>query len=88
MELGFVQEGATTLYGDNQSSLSIAKNPQYHQRSKYFNIKNHYICDKIHNNIICAKYCPTAKMTVDIFTKALPKPKHFQHTMELGLSSA
>ena len=29
--------------GDNQGSLALAENPQYHQKTKYINIQYHYI---------------------------------------------
>ena len=87
-ELGFHQTEPTIIFGDNQSAIAIAKNNQYHQWSKYFNLRNHFIRDKIKLSSIDICYCPTASMTADIFTKALPKPKHSRHTTELGLSSA
>lgn len=40
-ELGFPIEGPTTVYGDNQSALAIANNPQYHKHTKHFDIKSH-----------------------------------------------
>ena len=38
-ELGFEQRETTLIYGDNQSALAIARNSQYHKRTKQFDIK-------------------------------------------------
>jgi hypothetical protein len=85
--LGYEQPKPTILYGDNSGSLAIAKNPQYHKRTKHFDTKHHYIRQKVKTNEVEVLYCPTSNMTADIFTKALPKPKHQLHVAELGLTS-
>ena len=84
--LEFTQLKPILIYGDNGGSLSIAKNPQYHKRTKHFDTRNHYIRQKVKEGIVEVKYCPTANMTADIFTKPLPKPKHQLHSAELGLT--
>jgi hypothetical protein len=85
-ELGFEIDGPTTVFGDNQSALAIANNPQYHKRTKHFDIKSHYIREKVNDQSIVTEYCPTTEMTADIFTKPLAKPKFNQHKTELGVS--
>jgi hypothetical protein len=87
-ELHLPQKLPTILYGDNQSALAIAQNPQYHARSKHFDVKNHYIRDKIRDGLIKEIYCPTDDMIADLFTKPLPRPKHAKFTSELGMTSA
>ena len=82
--LGYEQCAPTKLYGDNNGALAIAQNPQYHKRTKHFDTWNHYIRQKVKEKVIKIEYCPTSKMTVDIFTKALPKPKFQLHRTELG----
>ena len=82
--LGYEQRAPTKLYGDNNGALAIAQNPQYHKRTKHFDTQNHYIRQKVKEKVIKIEYCPTSKMTVDIFTKALPKPKFQLHRTELG----
>ena len=76
----------TRLFGDNSGSLAIAKNPQYHKRTKHFDTRHHYIRQRVYSGEVEVEYCPTAKMTADILTKPLPKPKHQVHSTELGLS--
>ena len=85
-ELGFEITEPTLIYGDNQSALAIASNPQYHKRTKHFNIKHHYIREKVNDQSIITEYCPTAEMTANVLTKPLPKPKFNQHKVKLGVS--
>jgi hypothetical protein len=75
-----------TIFGDNQGALAIASNPQYHKRTKHFDIKNHFIREKIKDKSIDIEYCPTADMTADVFTKPLPRDKFSKHKAELGIS--
>jgi len=82
--LGYKQCTPTKLYGDNNGALAIAQNPQYHKCTKHFDTRNHYIRQKVKEKVIEIKYCPMSKMTADIFTKALPKPKFQLHRTELG----
>ncbi|XP_055804255.1 secreted RxLR effector protein 161-like [Solanum dulcamara] len=42
-ELFFAQENPITIYVDNKSTISHAKNPVSHSRSKYIDAKNHFI---------------------------------------------
>ena len=35
--------GVTVIYEDNQSAISMAKNPQLHRRSKHIAIKYHFV---------------------------------------------
>jgi len=86
-ELYLKQKTLTILYGDNISVLTIARDPQYHARSKHFDIKSHYIRDRIRDQVIKDVYCPTEEMVADILTKPLHKPKHSKFTAELGMSS-
>jgi hypothetical protein len=86
-ELSLMQTVPTILYGDNMSALTIARDPQYHARSKHFDVKNHYIRHQIQNQVIKDVYCPTEEMIADILTKPLHKPKHSKFVMQLGMSS-
>ena len=64
----------TTLYGDNQTSIFLmAKNPQFHGRSKHIAIKYHFVREKVDNNDIVLKYCCSEDNIADILTKGLTK---------------
>jgi len=79
---------ATTLYGDNQSAIALAKDHQYHPKTKHIDIRFHFIRWIVSEGQIQWIYCPTEDMVADTLTKALPSPKvkHFAH--KLGLRKA
>jgi len=85
-EVGFPEKESTLIYGNNQSALAIAKNPCYHKRTKHFD-NDHYIRDQVQKGVMTLQYLPTAQMTADIFTKALPRQAHELHMALLGMTS-
>jgi hypothetical protein len=84
--LNFIQNAPTTLYGDNMVALAIAQDPQYHARSKHFDVKSHYVREKICEHKIHEVYCPKKEMIANILTKPLPKPDHERLVQSLGMS--
>ena len=85
-ELGYTQEDPTLIRGDNDGSIAIAKNPQFHKRTKHIAIRWHWVRDLVRDGILQIGACRDKDQTADILTKALPRPKHSQHTLEMGLS--
>lgn len=86
--LGYPQDDPSLLFSDNGSAIALTGNPQFHMRSKHFDIQNHFVREKTEEEIIEVVYCPTNEMVADIFTKGLPKPKHQKFVRELGLLPA
>jgi hypothetical protein len=84
-EMGCLQNNPTVIHEDNQAALALARDPQFHARSKHFDIQNHFVREKIENGIIEPVYCTTEDQLVDIFTKPLARPKHDKFTRALGL---
>ena len=84
-ELGYHQERPTLIKGDNDGSISMAKNPQFHNRSKHIAIRWHWIRELVEENLINIENCRDPEQTADILTKALPRPKHKKHTSEMGM---
>ena len=70
---------------DNQSTIKLATNPVYHNRSKHINIKYHWIREKVKNKEILLEYCPTADMPANIFTKPLGRVLFEKHKAFLGI---
>ncbi len=58
---------------------------RYHARSKHFDVQNHFVQEKIEDDIIELFYCPTDEIIADVMTKALPCQKHDKFVQELGL---
>ncbi len=58
---------AMVIYEDNQSVLSLAKNPQFHGRAKHIDIRHHFICDQVASGVVELKYCRTEDMGADIY---------------------
>ena len=86
-ELGYKQQHPTQIHGDNEGSLAMAKNPQFHQRTKHIDIKWHSIRQMIKRNRIQVESCRGQQQTADVLTKALPRQKHKQHVSEMGMAS-
>ena len=64
-----------TLFCDNQSAISLAKNPVKHSRSKHIDIRFHFIRNEIENDSLAILYVPTDENVSDIFTKPMSKIK-------------
>jgi hypothetical protein len=87
-ELGFAQTLPTSIRGDNEGSIAMMKNPQFHKHSKHIGLQYHSIREQVHKGEIIVENCRTHNQTADVLTKPLPRTKHKQHTAEMGLASA
>ena len=70
---------------DNQSAIAIAKNPQFHDRTKHIEVRHHFIRDKIEQGELELEYIPTGEQVADVMTKALNREKHNVFTKEMGV---
>ena len=60
---------------DNQSAISMSKNPTFHGRGKHIDIKYHFVRDLVGKRSIVIEYCPSCSMQADILTKVLDAGK-------------
>ena len=72
-EIGYEQGGSSLIFSDNQSAISLAKNPMFHQRTKHVEIHAYFIKEKVLDGIIHLEYCPSTLNSTDLFTKTLPE---------------
>lgn len=74
-----------TIKGDNQSSISLAKNPVLHTRTKHIDIQHHYIRDEVTSGRINLVYTPTEEMLADGLTKPLSHVKFLNFIKQLRM---
>ena len=84
-EMGLPLESSVKFLCDNQATISIAKNPEYHDRIKHVEIDRHFIREKIEDKSITVEYTPTSLQTADILTKALPRVIFDKFTSKPGM---
>jgi len=85
-DIGRRCENATIIMTDNQSTIKLIKNPEFHSRTKHIDVRYHFIREKLIEHEIDVKYIPSKNQLADIFTKGLPRDqfKHLVH--EIGIT--
>lgn len=66
-----VSQDTMTLYCDNMSVINILKIPIQHNRTKYIDIRHHFILDLVERKQISLEHINKKNQLADIFTKAL-----------------
>ena len=61
----------THIYADNQSAIALSQNPEFHKRTKHFNVKLHYQRAVLETGNIQIGYIPTQDEAADGLTKPL-----------------
>ena len=61
---------------DNQSAISLAKNPVLSQRTKHIDIKYHFLRNLVHNDTMKINYVPSECNVADALTKPMTKVKN------------
>lgn len=88
-------EKTITLYCDNQSALNLAKNRNYHARTKHIDVRKYFIQECLHHDgvnedemrqLIKLNYLSTKEMVADILTKAVDRTKLEHFLLRYGLS--
>ena len=55
--------------------MALAKNPEFHNRTKHISIQHHFVREKVGSEEVILEYLPTGDMLADLLTKALPREK-------------
>ena len=84
-ELGFPQANSRIIYSNSQSAIALSENPKFHSRSKHVDTQYHFTREKVLTQEIQLQYVQTTNMIADIFTKSLPKDKHYHCMSLLGM---
>ena len=49
MDMGYVQEGLTTILYENQGCIALANNPTHHSHIKHVDVQHYFIREKQKN---------------------------------------
>ena len=79
------QVEATIIWVDNKSAISMAKNPVFHDRTKYIKMKYHALRKVEVNKEVKLNYYKYEVQIADILTKSLPKRKFKVLKKRLGV---
>uniref|UniRef100_A0AAV1U9J1 Reverse transcriptase Ty1/copia-type domain-containing protein n=1 Tax=Peronospora matthiolae TaxID=2874970 RepID=A0AAV1U9J1_9STRA len=68
-ELGeMTSNQAVKIFEDNQGSIALAKNPEFHKRMKHIDIRYHFAREKVAEGQVVLGYCPTKDKNADMMT--------------------
>ncbi|KAG8477010.1 hypothetical protein CXB51_030151 [Gossypium anomalum] len=72
----------STVFCDSQSAIFLTKDQMFHERTKYIDVRYHFVRDIIaHGDIVVSKIS-THENPTDMMTKSLPITK-FEHCLDL-----
>jgi hypothetical protein len=82
-ELGLDTSSLTILHVDNQSTIAITKNPEFHDHTKHIDIHYHFLWQVVKDRTVELQYTPTGDQVADTLTKGLPPASFnkFQNAM-------
>ena len=83
-ELGEMKhDEAVKVYEDNQGAIALAKNPEFHKRTKHIGIRYHFVRERVEDGQVVLQYCSTKEMKADMMTKPIPAVQfeHLRHML-------
>ena len=72
---------------DNQSAITLSKNPVHHNLTKHIDTRYHFIRQCIEDKNIDIVFIRTENPLADIFTKALRRMKFQEMRSRIGVSN-
>jgi len=84
-EMQLDDSDAVHINMDNQGAIALARNPQFHNRTKHIDIRRHFVRHVEANGGIKLAYIPTDRMIADGLTKPLTPIKFRRFVEQIGL---
>nr|GEV48927.1 retrovirus-related Pol polyprotein from transposon TNT 1-94 [Tanacetum cinerariifolium] len=75
------------IYCDSKSAIAISCNPVHHTRTKYIDVRCHFIKGHVEEGIIELYFVGTEYQLADLFTKSLPEARFKFLVEKLGMMS-
>ena len=79
-----LSQKSVKIYCDNQSTIHLSKNQQYHSRTKHIDIKFHFIREQIEKQEVEVLKVHTSENTTDILTKVVTRTKFLKCLQTIG----
>nr|KAJ0208562.1 hypothetical protein LSAT_V11C500275050 [Lactuca sativa] len=74
-----------SIFYDNDTTIKLALNPVFHERTKYFETDFHFVREKISNGLLKMVKINPSDQNVDTLTKSLSIKQHNLLTTKIGL---
>jgi len=87
-ELKIKLENPTIIHVDNRSTIRLARNSEFHKRTKHIDVRYHFTRELVQNQVLKLSYLSTTEQKADILTKPLLKAKFEDMVKKLGLVSS
>ncbi|CAL0332970.1 unnamed protein product [Lupinus luteus] len=84
-DLGIPHSKPVSIFCDNNSTLHIAANPIFHERTKHIDVDCHVVRERVLNNTIHLLPIHTSLQLADIFTKSLSPSPFIKNLAKLGI---
>ena len=81
-----IPQDTMCIFCDNTSAINLSKNPVQHSKSKYIEIRYHFIRDFVEERVVCLEFIHIDNQKANIFTKPLdgPRFKSLRKTIGVG----
>ncbi|GJY84156.1 reverse transcriptase domain-containing protein [Tanacetum coccineum] len=73
------------IFYDNESAVTLTKEPKDHRMSKHIERKYHFVQSKVEEGHVIVKHTRLEDNPADSFTKALAKSRYDEHARSIGL---
>lgn len=84
-DLGLHVDSPVPVHCDSQAALHIAKNPVFHECTKYIEIDCHYVRECLNSGLISLHFVSSNNQLADIMTKSLSGQLHHSILGKLGV---
>ena len=85
-ELGYPVTIPSSLFIDNESAVTVSKNPEHHGRMKHLDLRFFWLRDAVDSGFISPLRIAGVEQPADILTKAVPLPKVEFCRTKMGIS--